>query len=356
MIKAITSESDFEKIKKNWDDIYDICNTATPFQAYNFVKTNWDVWKPEKAQLFVICHHKKEEWPADAIFPCYIIDGILKWIDFHCDFCEPLYTVTRDEQYELFNEVIGFILNSKVIHKIDFSRLKPDCLLGGYLLALCKHVDIKAITGYSIINIKGEEAWISNMESLSKKKQRNLKDAVKKINFSDFKIYQRSNAPFPESDVNNLANYMTKIGIRDSQYLNAKFVNYLKRLYESGILWTAIGYENNVAAGCMFILPKNDTKEYIEWIMLYREKKHNLFMMKMVIDALSKTSIPDFKFNMANGLYPYKLTNFHPSIYPTYRVRVYSSSMALYKSELRELLTRITTSIKFIIKHKLSRW
>lgn len=90
MIKIISTHEAFVALGERWDEMAAQCATATPYQQHSLCRLSWEMWKTEGDQLYIICHHKKEEWPADAIFPCYLRNGVLHWIDFHCDFDCPI--------------------------------------------------------------------------------------------------------------------------------------------------------------------------------------------------------------------------------------------------------------------------
>lgn len=354
MIKLYQNTLAFTEIQRDWDDLYKESPHATPYQLYDFVKLSWEIWSMPDDVLYIVCHHKKEEWPADAIFPCYIRNGELRLIDFHSDFCNPLECAPLNERHELYFEFFNFIKSDIRVKRICFHNITSDCPLAGYFTAFGRYPDISAKTGYSVIEMTDNPSteWIGNITTLAKQKQRKVKDIIKKYASVELVTFNSSDSGYPEDDIEKIASSMVKADIRSENYLSAKFKDYLKSLYVSGITNIAIIYENKIPRASFFLLFDNHANEWIEWILLYTDKRYNIVLMCEWLKKMHETQPPCHRLNLACGLYEYKLHNFHPAIHLVLDLKDYSSIKEKRKAALKLFTCRITNKIKFILRSK----
>lgn len=350
MLKLYRDINNLSTIKGNWDNLYNASDIATPYQRYDFVVLTWSTWCMPGDKLYIVCHHKKEEWPADAIFPCYIRKGVLRLIDFHSDFCEPLECVPLNERYELYLEFFNYIAKDAHIKRLHFHNIKSESPMVGYFLAFSRFPDISSRTGYSVIEMSDDRSndWIGNIQTLARQKQRKIKDIVKK--FTDVRLvtFDNSTNAYPSEDIDVVADAMIDADIRSNEYLSDTFKSYLKTLYESNIVRVAIIYERNIPKAVFFLLFDSHSDEWIEWILLYTDKRYNIVLMCEWLKYMYESQPPSLRLNLACGLYEYKLHNFHPNIHIVLDLVDYISVDEKRKATVHQITAGFTNKIKKI--------
>ncbi len=180
MIKVISTTEGFAALEERWSEMAQQCAEATPYQTFALCWLCWEMWRPADGELYIICHHKKEEWPTDAIFPCYLLKGVLHWIDFHSDFCAPIETVPYNERYEMYAEVVKHVLADPRIREVNFSRVPAHHPLLGYFKALGGFSKILVSNAYTLVPLNLEEKdSIAALSTLVKQKQRKIREIVR---------------------------------------------------------------------------------------------------------------------------------------------------------------------------------
>lgn len=87
MIQVIKTLEELEALKNNWENLFTLASTATPYQAWHFVMTTWQVWHKSDDKLYIICYNQSKGKAFDAILPCYIDkEANLHLMDYMTDF------------------------------------------------------------------------------------------------------------------------------------------------------------------------------------------------------------------------------------------------------------------------------
>ena len=351
MIKVITTDGGFASLEERWNEMMRQCAAATPYQTFALVRLCWEMWHPAGSSLYIICHHKKEEWPADAIFPCYLLRGVLHWIDFHCDFCVPVETVPYNERYEMYAEVVKHIAAAQDIRSVSFSRVPACHPMLGYFRALGGYSKTVVSNAYTVIPLdSGEKDSISAISTLVRQKQRKVREIVRNGDWGGYEYYQSPSSPYPEGDVRELAEAMTVAGLRNAAYLSDRFLSFFRRLYDCGVVSVMVGYDvRHSPVSCFFLLRDAHRNELVEWVLLYRERRHNLLLMTRLLDYMHANGI--CRLNMACGIYAYKLTNFHPEVHNVCSFRMWRTRRDCRRDELCALVKGVLQSAGFRLKH-----
>ncbi len=351
MIKVITTVEGFASLEERWNGMMRQCAEATPYQTFALVRLCWEMWHPSGSSLYIVCHHKKEEWPADAIFPCYLLRGVLHWIDFHCDFCVPVETVPYNERYEMYAEVVRHIAADPAIRSVSFSRVPATHPLLGYFRALGGYSKTEMSNAYTVIPLDmGEKDSISAISTLVRQKQRKIREIVRNGDRGGYEHFLSSSSPYPERDVRELADAMTATGMRNAAYLSDRFLSFFRRLYDSGVVSVMVGYDvQHSPVSCFFLLRDEHRNELIEWVLLYKERRHNLLLMTQLLDYMYAHGI--CRLNMACGIYAYKLTNFHPEVHNVCSFRMWRTHGDYRRQELRALAAGVVRSVCYRLKH-----
>ena len=60
MIQVIKTLEELEALKNNWENLFTLASTATPYQAWHFVMTTWQVWHKSDDKLYIICYNQSK--------------------------------------------------------------------------------------------------------------------------------------------------------------------------------------------------------------------------------------------------------------------------------------------------------
>lgn len=342
MIKVVTTIEEFTALESRWNEMMAQCSTATPYQVYALCKLCWEMWKCPGDLLYIICHHKKEEWPIDAIFPCYLRYGVLRWIDFHSDFCSPIEVVPFNERYEMYSEVVQHINSNPGISMVKFSRVPADSPMLGYFNALGGYSKIQVSNAFSVIPLNlMENDPISAISTLVKQKQRKIRDIDRENQTTYF--YDVSFDPYPKKDIQELADHMVDEGMRNVAYMSPHFLSYFEQLYAAGVVKVLVSYDSDDKSplASFFLLHDTHRNELIEWVLLYKCRRHNLQLMIHLLKIMHSLGIDHL--NMACGIYNYKLHNFHPEVHNVCCLRMWRTHAEVCKCECCYFIRAVTS-------------
>lgn len=326
MILVIKTIQDFDALEEQWNKVFDKCSTATPYQRFIFNKITWETWKSSEDSLYIICYSQNGDAQYDAIMPCYINrDNVLRFIDFHSDFCDIIVSDDYADKYDMYCEIVKHIKGEGRIRSVCLNNLKQNSRLSSYLYALGGYTKLKCIAGYSIVRMlptpesKDFIDTINNCKSpVRNKLRRCLRDNAK----LEFKTYSNP-LPFPYESIQIIAASMIKQGIRENNYLNGKFIGYFKSLYESGNIVVTMNFTKDIPVSANFFLKDPSRNEYISWVTIYKNMKYNLAILLFSMDYMYKEGF--YNLNLARGLYEYKLSHFHPSVYTLNRLQIFKT-------------------------------
>lgn len=275
MIRVIKTQDEFEALQQRWDELFVSSSSATPYQSLKFNKLSWIHWRNSNDTLYIICYHKQEENPCDAIIPCYLHNGgELRIIDYMSDFCDIIVSDELSDCYDMYYEIFQEIIKDKDVKYISFSNLRYDSRLFAYFSAFGKVKNIQYITGYTIMNMipsQTDRDFIASMHSLDSYHRNKLRKHFIKSQKFDFSYMTSSDSSFPEKEIHELADYMISAGMRKKEYFNESFFNGIRALYNEGIVKIAMNKNNGKVQSCLFLLNKSASDDMITWIILYRE-------------------------------------------------------------------------------------
>ena len=347
MIKIISTHEAFVALGERWDEMAAQCATATPYQQHSLCRLSWEMWKTEGDQLYIICHHKKEEWPADAIFPCYLRNGVLHWIDFHCDFDCPIDVTPQNERYDMYAEVVKHIHSNPAITMVSFNRVPHYSPLIGYFRTMGGCTKIQASNAYSVIPLLDTQAdAIASIATLVKQKQRKIKDIARGGVKQALKFYDPATNCYPKADIAHLAEHMINEGICDAKYMSSHFLSFFEKLYEARSIKVLVSYEDNTPVASFFLLYDAHRNEFIEWVLLYKHRRNNLQLMVHLLGIMKEHGIT--RLNLACGIYGYKMLNFHPEVHCVYEVQMWRTHAEYRRYKLHAMMLM---AIRPLTKH-----
>jgi hypothetical protein len=136
--------------------------------------------------------------------------------------------------------------------------------------------------------------------------------------------------PYPKNEVETLIKVMETAGIRTEAYFSEAMLKFWQKLYESEVLSLALLYEGETVMSCNFMFYDERRREYIKWIMLYRENNWNMILNILLVDHIYTQG--GGSINFARGIYDYKLSNFHPDVKPLFCVKIAKTRWGHFKN------------------------
>ena len=323
MIKVFQSDNVFQTLHDEWNELYLNSYFVTPFQSLTF---NSQAWKRygEKEQLFVFIVMQDNTKQILALFPCFIDCNLaLRFInDGDSDFCIPLIRNGYEHNYALSEEISEFLIKEKSFKRIKWTNIVGSSVILSNFTPFMRGIVSYPINAYSYFYIqvpKEGTTYIESINQIENAKDRNrLKKLERKIKDADFRFYKKGkeNSNYPSEIIGNLTDVMIKNGIRTRAYFNNQFLEFIKELYEKGILIIGVTLLHDKPVALSFSVYENK-EELIQWVALYTEKQYNLWNVLQLISFLYKKG-GNVRFNFARGIYEYKLRNFRPIIKPLY--------------------------------------
>ena len=356
MIKVIKDLSSFGKLKETWDKLYALDPTVTPFQKFDYASAALDFCLKPSDSLYIVCvkDAQSKEWVA--IFPFILNDRhLLYFINApHTDFCgaliNPLFC-----HFNLFNEFADYIKNDKTINGFvleNITQWNPMLSMLKPYFPYSISCSNNYFSTFPIYRNPSDKDALDSIRFIQSKRRGKLRKIVKDAGLDcslEYYSWEKRIA-YPEESIKNLAATMTADGIRTKDYLSAKMFKFIKNLYESGTLDVAVLNQNNSPVACSFIFRDEKKSEYIEWIVLYRDKSWNITLCLWLTEyfySLGKT----ITFNFARGIYDYKLTNFHPDVKALFCLRIAKTR----RGHIRNILATAVHYAKPVVKSFLRR-
>ena len=319
MIKVFNETQDLLPLKEEWIWLCQHSGTPiTPFQQFDYIRYSWEFMCANLGQLHVIVIIRQKDKLVQAIFPCYIDKKkCLRFInDRHSDFCSAIIHRDFIDDYHLYEEFYEYYLSNKYIKRLQFINIREDNPMFANLAYFLKGSINRVVNMYSDFPISStnntQASFVNELSRLNTKEKYRLKNVLKKTTELSLRIYDCREEPFPETVINGLIQQMIISGLRTDNYFSAQMVTLFKSLYNSELLKLFVTYnkEQPIAANLFFYTEQ--TRDYIDWISLYIEKRNNLYNLLQAIEFISHDG---GKLNFARGTYEYKMHNFRPSLH-----------------------------------------
>lgn len=337
MIRILSTFEELIQFKPQWDSLFQKDKNATPFQQFGYILASLSLNEDEKEALHIIAVKEDSINSWIAIFPFYLDKNkTLKFLNSrHTDFCAPIID-TEFAHYSLYKEVSEYIERSKYISGLCLDNVERTSPLLSVLKPFFRYMISHDFNFYSKIEIytsEGDKDFVDSFRYVQSKQRRNLRKKNNLINQEcDFKILSASAGnPYPKDKVDYLVSNMLSSGIRAKEYFSEKMLNFWEELYRSNILSIAIisSGANIKALNFMYFDAKKN--EYIKWLMLYEDSSWNMAINIKIAEYIYLNR-PGTTINFARGIYDYKLVNFHPDVYPLFRVMIAKSRWGHFKN------------------------
>ncbi len=327
MIKVIRDISSFEDFREIWNRLYKTDSVASPFQKFDYIAAALDFSLSSSDSLYIVCVKDAQANDWIAIFPFILNEkGMLRFINAaHTDFCcaliNPMFC-----HYNLFNEFADYIKNDKTVQGLILENISQENPLLSVLKPFFPYFISYSNNYYSTFPIYRNDSDKDALDSIrfiqSKRRgklRKIVKDPGKECSFEYY--MQREGMLYPEETIMTLAGTMMADGIRTKDYLSESMFKFIRDLYGSGTLDVAILSQNDKPMACSFIFHDEKHSEYIEWIVLYRDKSWNVTLCLWLTEYFYSLGKP-VTFNFARGIYDYKMTNFRPDVKALFCLRI----------------------------------
>lgn len=336
MIKVISNKTTLADFENEWNNLFEIDATVTPFQSYEYIISSIDFEKDTKSTLHIIFIKDDPTNQWVAIFPFKLNNnGILHYINCaHTDFCAPI--IHPDfKHFNLYKELCNYISENTQIKGLDLTNQTSGNQLLSVLKPHFKYTIVHDINYYSSVPVyalPNDKDAIDAFRFVQSKQRRNLRKILSQIdNDCEFCILStKSGDRFPEKQINHLVNKMISDGIRAREYFNESMLSFWKHLYEYGILSIALISHNGTIESCNFMFYDQKHNQYIKWIMLYVENSWNMKINLKLTQYIYNNG--NAEINFARGIYDYKLVNFHPDVKPLFRVIIAKTKWGHFKN------------------------
>lgn len=353
MLRLITTLEGFIEIKEDWNSLYASQLNFCPFQTYSFINASLKLESKEGRCLYILCYSKKEKSSIMAIFPfCLYRDGSLHFInEEHSDFCSAIINPLFQTDYMMYEEVFQFIYNDSQVKRIMLNHIKNDDFLLPYLGHFSRFSKIYRTENYSyfdIIQDANDKNYIASLRHLTAKERNRLKNISKKMSDISFSILSvQKGDSFPEEGIHYLSEQMIQTGIRTKEYFSPLLLSFFRDLYLQGLINIALVSEGaHLGSASLFYI--NKERNYtIQWIILYTDKKYNLWNKLLIMDTLYQNG--GGRFNFGRGTYGYKIQHFRPILQNLFCVDVPKTQTVRFKILIKEFLELSKDVIRHII-------
>lgn len=329
MIEVCKTIEELEALKENWNDVFSKSSTATPYQAWQFVKTTWQVWHKPGDKLYVICYNQSKGKQYDAFLPCYINKiGELHLLDYMTDFCDGVILDELLECYDMYYDIMQFIENDLNIRSVCFDNMRQESRLMAYLYGLGAFSQVQSVGGYTIARMHYSDKnqdFVDSIVGCNSKHRRKLRKVIKENENLSVRMLCGAE-PYPKKAIRELGDFMVTENMRNKNYLSDSFYSYFKELYNHGQLLLLLLYDGDILSACKFLLKNTPQNELVSWVVLYRSNRYNSASRLFSLDYMYRNGI--YNLNFARGVYAYKMSNFHPNVYILNRLVIYRSQKA----------------------------
>jgi len=323
MIKVYYTAEEMESLKGPWTELYSECENVTPYQSYGY---NIAALPLLSGNLHIITWIRKNIMMA--IFPFYVDSSkTLRFInDRHTDFCGPLVRKEAYGDFHMCEELAEHIKETKEIKKAKLENMRYDLFQTSLQFQL-KGSFLFSYSRYSFFNVPKvgvAKSAIDSLAQLDKKEKYRLKNIASKMDkaLAEWKNYDSAaGEAWPEELIATLTDSMVKAGIRKQKYFSPAYLEFVKNVYDSGLLMISSTYLEGQPVSCNLYL-KNG-KEMIDWMAFYVQPSYNAWNLLQFLSWFHENG--GGILNFARGIYMYKMHNYRPALGSLDRLR-YSKS------------------------------
>ncbi|MDE7126140.1 MAG: hypothetical protein K2O12_06655, partial [Muribaculaceae bacterium] len=208
---------------------------------------------------------------------------------------------------------------------------------------------------YSTIPIFSKDSDSDSIDAfryVAGKQRKKLRSKKKLIDTEcTFEIRRKKDgSAYPGREVEQLVGHMISEGIRVKEYFSDEMLAFWERLYDSDVLCVALLYKGGEIVTCNFMYYDERHREYIKWLMLYRENSWNMAINIKIAEYIYKND-EGATINFARGIYDYKLVNFHPDVKALFCVKIAKTKFG----HIKNMLSLAVHYSKPVIKSLLGR-
>ena len=174
----------------------------------------------------------------------------------------------------------------------------------------------------------------------------------KKMTDAEIRILSAINGDeYPEKTVEMLVKTMIEHGIRTEGYFTPAFKLLFKDLFNAKLLTIALITENGIVGSASLFFIMN--KELVQWVILYTDKKYNLWNKLKILEYMYGKG--GGVFNFGRGTYPYKIQHFKPVIQNLFCIDLAKSDGLRYALQVKENYSLLKSLISRSIHHFISK-
>ena len=319
----VCDSSQGSPLEADWRRLYAISPDATPYQSIDYVRAALALC--DGAPHIIAWQSKGGKITgAQAIFPCWIDrKGTLRFVaDAHTDFCGPLVDPSCAGGYHLCEELAEHILATPQIRRVRLENIRSRLFQSGlqYHLKGCVLFGYRKYSVMKVPAIGGAKSAIDALAHLSTKEKYRLKNIASKMDAAgvDFRLFD-SNEAWPAELIGTLTQSMVAAGIRKPEYFSPGFLDFLKGVYDAGLMVVCATFRDGTPLACNLLLRGGASGELIDWIALYDDPVSNGWNLLQCIRWVSAQG--GGTLNFARGVYMYKMHNYRPALYDLDRLR-----------------------------------
>lgn len=341
MLELFDSIDSCRSLEQDWNALYSVSPDPLPFQSFAFCLAAWEFLSSEdtRSELHILVWTRKGR--RLAIFPFYLDSKrCLRFLnDSHSDFCGPVINPAAVGDFHMCEELADHIRDCRKIQRVRLENMRSDLFQSSLQLQL-KGTVLYPYRRWSFFLMSGDQSArtaIDTLDQLTTKEKYRLKNIYSKMTKAgvSWKIYDISAEKWPSRLVGDLCRYMVENGIRRDRYFSPRFIDFLRSAYESGELFVCATLDGGEPAACNLFLHSARSREYIDWIALYKNPSSNSWNLLQFIDHLHSEG--GGTLNFARNIYKYKTHNYRPVIRSLDRLR-YSKSLFLRVGDVLECL------------------
>ena len=291
MIKVITTIEGFKNLESDWTVLYEKSMSKTPFQSFSYNYWAWTEFHDEEGCLYLLVSRSNVTKCINGIFPCFIDKKhTLRFInDKHTDFCSAIID-NEDFGHSSYEELSGHLQTDTNIRIIHFANLEYDNQLKSSFKPFFKNLYVFENNAYSKLSIvphDKDKDFVDCLQGLNAKGRWKIRKELSSQDQLRFELVSVSSGKgFPQDVIDELRSIMICKGERTSEYFSERMLSFWRSMYQDGLLVVALLYKENSIYSAYLMFFDIFKNEYIEWIVLYREKKYNLVASIKLIEYL----------------------------------------------------------------------
>lgn len=358
MIKVVTNFADFKQLESEWDLLYSD-GSYMPFQSFDYNYLSWRDFSNEGCMLYIVCYYAEQENSACAIFP-FCIDShmCLRFMnDNHTDYQTALIRVDFRTNYSMYEEVFGLLMQESRFNRIFLNHLMHNDLLIPYFGHFNRNAKIYRTENYSFFSVNSlpaDKTYIDCLRHLTAKERNRLKNTEKKMVNSEVRILSAINGDeYPEETIEMLIQTMIEHGIRTEEYFAPALRLLFKDLYNTKLLAIALIMDDGKVGSASLFYRYNMDKDYIQWVILYADKKYNLWNKLKILEYMYGKG--GGVFNFGRGAYPYKVQHFKPVIQNLFCIDLSKSDCLRYVLQVKDNCNLLKSIISRSLHHFINK-